>query len=1128
MSRPFFSILLPSRNRLDLLKHALASIQIQDFSDFEVIVADNASDPPYADRLDSFASPKVRLVRSELPISVTANWNVAIEAARGEYAIMLGDDDALTPGSLSRLSASLQRFDRPDVIYQMAYHYAYPGVFELQPNGYFCRVHNSAVFDLADQPYELEISLARKLGQRALNFHHQISFNAQHFVWKLDYVRAVGYAPFFQSPYPDYFACFATFLTATKIVVVPSPEIIIGIAKQSFGFYFANNRQQEGTQQFFGEQVDHEALAEGDQKVLAALRHPGSVHTRSWLAAALFVKRALRFRAEVTVDLRRYGRIQAFELAQRAGYLQTLSTEEFWANFKEMSPHGQADTKVLLRTFRTLRRVHAFHEMPISYGLSTLLNVYHTPKLEMLDIGPHVNIMDAVRWLARDPSISVNSRSWRTTFLARAFAGWKRDLKSKLQQNIRSLVRSQIVHRSRLKRVITRLLRIVGVARFRQTFEAVKAARNANRLEREIIRQSELFDARWYVKQYPDVTAARFDPLTHYIKFGAHEGRDPNPLFDTDWYLTYYPDVASAKMNPLFHYIEYGSRAEEGRDPHPSFSTLYYLEQNPELAATNLNPLLHYLKLGKAAGRLPSDPNAPYVRHVLKERQQLALQLSELLHHIDTMLYRPVFHIFVTGAKGAAYSNTLASFSRQIYDFWSTSDLDWQACREHFEPNDQTFVMFLRAGDTLNISALYELASTINAYPSVDIVYGDEDKLDADGIRRVPFYKPDWSPDTIEGHNYFGPAACFRGSIASSILADSKSLYDFVLRATELTSGVEHLRAIICHRTVSAADPVSSEDNLADIDALTGRLRRTARTGAVAPAVVGRACYDTKLTLSSEPLVSIIIPTAGTVRKLGGKPTDLLLNCLDKIKERSTYTNLEFIIVDNGDLGEERTELLRQRRCRLVTFCEPTFNVAKKLNLGASIATGAMLLLLNDDIEPLAPDWLERLLEHFEKPHVGVVGAKLLYPDMTVQHAGVVTNLGNPEHVRRGRPRDDPGYFFSTCSVRNFSAVTGACMMTRSDLYRRLGGYNQALAISYNDVDYCFKVRESGLTAVYAPKAELIHFESQSRTPNLELAEAAYFHRRWARMAHSDPFYNEQNLEVLPTSFEVKHSSRIL
>jgi O-antigen biosynthesis protein len=696
---------------------------------------------------------------------------------------------------------------------------------------------------------------------------------------------------------------------------------------------------------------------------------------------------------------------------------------------------------------------------------------------------------------------------------------------------IRRVVRSQIARRPLLKRVLLKLLlsaRTLGVVK-KPSGSAPAVPPVGGAALREAILRSQLFDEQWYLQKYSDIAKARLDPITHYIEFGAHEGRNPNPLFDTAWYLSYYPDVAAAGVNPLMHYVEHGSREQEGRDPHPSFSTLYYLAQNPEVAAAKVNPLLHYLREGKAAGRLPFDPNALYIKHVINERQRFALESPQMLSHIDAMLYQPVFHIFVTGPKGAGYSRTLESLAGQIYTAWSSSDFAWDAdVGQQLAFDENVFVMFLPAGDTLNLSALYELASTINSYPSVDIVYGDEDKLDDDGTRRLPFYKPNWSPDTLESLNYLGPAACFKGALASGVLAESRGYYDFVLRATERSSRIEHVRAIVAHRSCSAADPRSAEDSAADIAALAKRLQRTGRRGdvtAVAPEV---ACYEVKLTLASRPLVSVVIPTAGTVADLDGVSMDLLFNCLDKIVERSTYTNLEFIVVDNGDLGEERVARLYERGCRLITFSERHFNVAKKLNLGTSIATGSMLLLLNDDIEPLSPDWIERLLEQFEKPHVGVVGAKLLYSDLTVQHAGVATNLGNPEHVRKMRSRDDLGYFFSACSVRNFSAVTGACMMTRADIYRRLGGYNEALAISYNDVDYCLKVREAGLTAVYAPGAELIHFESQSRIPRLERGESEYFHRHWARMLISDPFYNEDNLEVLPASFEVKHNPRVL
>jgi GT2 family glycosyltransferase len=696
---------------------------------------------------------------------------------------------------------------------------------------------------------------------------------------------------------------------------------------------------------------------------------------------------------------------------------------------------------------------------------------------------------------------------------------------------IRALIRSQIVRRPLVKKILVKLLLRSGAIRLVQSRSAANAAPPciASGGLRDFIIQSQLFDEAWYLQKYRDVADARLDPVTHYIEFGAGEGRNPNPLFDSAWYLSYYPDVAAAGANPLVHYVEYGSRVQEGRDPHPAFSTLYYLAQNPEIAASGINPLLHYLREGKAAGRLAFDPNANYVKHVIKERQRFALESSQILRHIDAMLYRPVFHVLITGPKGDGYTRTLESLGGQIYPAWSCSDFSWGDSASWLsELDENAFVMFLPAGDRLNLSGLYQLASAINACPTANIVYGDEDTIDGDGTRRMPFYKPDWSPDTLESLNYLGPAACFKCALAAKVVAEARGYFDFVLRATELCSRVEHVRAVVAHRAKGAAGPVTAEDHTADIAALTARLQRTRRTGDVTAVAPGYACYEARLELSSRPLISVIIPTAGTVTDLDGKPTDLLFNCLDKIAERSTYENLEFVIVDNGDLGEERVERLRERRCRRITFAERDFNVAKKLNLGASIASGAMLLLLNDDIEPLSPDWIERMLEQFEKPHVGAVGAKLLYSDLTVQHAGVATNLGNPEHVRKLRPRDDLGYFFSARSVRNYAAVTGACMLTPAPLYRRLGGYNEELAISYNDVDYCLKVREEGLTVVFAPGAELIHFESQSRISVLERGEGEYFHRRWARMVISDPYYNEDNLELLPASFEVKHNPRVL
>jgi len=179
-------------------------------------------------------------------------------------------------------------------------------------------------------------------------------------------------------------------------------------------------------------------------------------------------------------------------------------------------------------------------------------------------------------------------------------------------------------------------------------------------------------------------------------------------------------------------------------------------------------------------------------------------------------------------------------------------------------------------------------------------------------------------------------------------------------------------------------------------------------------------------------------------------------------------------------------------------------------------------------IEILSPFWIERMVEHFEKPHVGVVGAKLLYPDGRTQHVGVVHNYGNPDHVRRLAPRDEAGYFFSTCGVRNYMAVTGAVMMTPSNVYREVGGYSEELAVSFNDVDYCLKVQEKGLWIVYAPKVELIHMESLSRVPSADMRELAWYQKRWAPQLVSDPYYNERFFTVARPTFVPCVNQRLL
>jgi GT2 family glycosyltransferase/SAM-dependent methyltransferase len=635
-----------------------------------------------------------------------------------------------------------------------------------------------------------------------------------------------------------------------------------------------------------------------------------------------------------------------------------------------------------------------------------------------------------------------------------------------------------------------------------------------------------LFDTSWYLERYRDVRDSGADPLVHYLKHGAAEGRDPNPFFSSRWYLEQNEDVERAKINPLRHYLHHGDA--EGRDPSAGFSIRWYREKYlKEEDGRDINALDHYIQFGKEAGYEPRSPNADYLLEILKQEQAFAATLPEIEQHISAMVIKPLFLILIPGGSANSRKETERSLQTQVYPAYLIVESLFAVPEEEQETEaSPRFFIELSAGYLMHNSALYSLASAINADPMVDIIYADDDSIDNRGIRSRPFFKPDWSPDYLESMNYIGSSACVRWNIVQPLLQQGSSGYDLILRLTELTKNIGHVRQILFHRT-DVETSCSSEGVNHDVEALEERLRRTGRAGEVRPILPDCRCYDVKIHLTAKPLVSVIIPTAGKNVDLDGRSIDLLVNCLDTIASRSTYKHLEFIIVDNGDLNPTQRDHLRNYGAKSITFREPDFNVAKKLNLGASIATGELLLLLNDDVEPLVPDWIERLVEHFEKPHVGVVGAKLLYNDGTTQHVGVVLNSCNPDHVRRFKPRDDLGYYFSAAAARNFIAVTGACMMTRASLFRTIGGYCESLAISYNDTDYCLRVIESGHTIVYAPRSELVHFESQSRVAALEMDEVKYFHKRWSRLV-SDPFYNELELTVASPTFEVKHNRRFI
>ena len=420
-------------------------------------------------------------------------------------------------------------------------------------------------------------------------------------------------------------------------------------------------------------------------------------------------------------------------------------------------------------------------------------------------------------------------------------------------------------------------------------------------------------------------------------------------------------------------------------------------------------------------------------------------------------------------------------------------------------------VALLDQDDELAPHALYLLAEHGR---DADIIYSDEDKLDASGRRYEPHFKPDWNPDLLFSQNYLSHLGAYRTSLvreAGGFRLDGSQDYDLALRLSARTSRIVHVPHVLYHwratagsaAATPAAKPYARE---AAMRALRERLGVPVTDGDCP------GTYRVRHPLpAAPPLVSIVIPT----RDHG----DLLERCVGSIEAKTAYARREILIVDNDSSDPAALALLqdleRSGRARILRDPRP-FNYAAINNAAVREARGEVLAFLNNDVEVLAPEWLDELVAHALRPEVGAAGAKLLYPDGTVQHAGIVTGLyGLAGHAWRRMPGDAPGPFCRIAVVQDVSAVTGACMVMRRSVFEEAGGFDAGnLPVAFNDVDLCLRLRERGLRIVWTPFARLIHHEFASRGADDTAhkrerfaRETAYMLERWKGRLE-DPFYN--------------------
>ena len=423
------------------------------------------------------------------------------------------------------------------------------------------------------------------------------------------------------------------------------------------------------------------------------------------------------------------------------------------------------------------------------------------------------------------------------------------------------------------------------------------------------------------------------------------------------------------------------------------------------------------------------------------------------------------------------------------------------------------FIASVDVDDVLPSEALFELVNRLQEEPAADLVYSDEDAITVDGRREDPLFKPDWSPVLLLSMNYVERFALMRKRLVDEVGGFSAELgpaqsYDLALRMTEKTDRIVHVPKVLYHRRSRPTTPATVMSRRAAIDeeccALSNALARRGRPGRVTAmsAQQGPRCYATRFELRNKPLVSIIIPTKNN--------RTLLQKAIDSIQARTSYDRYEILIVDNGSTDRDTVEYLASLPpgCQLHRWNE-RFNYSAINNFGVRHANGEQLLFVNDDVAVISPDWLTAMLEHAERPEVGAVGARLLYEDGRIQHAGVVVgiNQGAANAFRR-RAGEATSPRLSDL-VREVSAVTGACMMVRRQVFEAVGGFDEKLPVIFNDVDLCLRIRRDGYTVLYTPHAQLYHYEGSTRGRRDPKEDRQVFQERWAHLLTSgDPYYN--------------------
>ena len=545
------------------------------------------------------------------------------------------------------------------------------------------------------------------------------------------------------------------------------------------------------------------------------------------------------------------------------------------------------------------------------------------------------------------------------------------------------------------------------------------------------------------------------------------------------------------------------------RKPLPALGALYWHLSRRRLRALNRV---------RAASASLSFAYEMWIKRI--ERNEEAA--SALCAARPSWRFQPLFSVLLYSPEdcdAARIERSTRSVEWQLYPSWNIIHTRMDAIGAAIADVDGDYVVPLLAGDMLSEVALLRFAEALQSEADASILYGDEDELDERGRVR-PWFKPGWNAEMFLAQDYLSRASAIVAHVARSAAETSDgSITELVLAATSLANGnIVHVPHVLVHADPSAR--ISDEEE---------RLKAVGRHvhpygGSCEAGPFGTVKIKWPLP-AALPLVSIIIPTKDKV--------ELLKACTETLIQRTDYAPFEILIVDNASVEQETAyflaELAKHPEVRVLSY-PGRYNFSAINNFAAKHARGTFLCLLNNDTEVLTPEWLSEMMRYAVRTDVGAVGAKLLYDDRTIQHAGVIIGIGGAAgHAHRSLRANDPGYFRQAHIAQFVSAVTAACLVVDKAKYEQVGGLDeQWLAVAFNDVDLCLKLEKAGWRNVYVPHAELIHHESKSRGNDISPRNIDRYRRelsvlqdRWGTKGYSDPLHNP-NLDRANEAFVIR------